>query len=228
MDYLSDFSLLCFQIPIKPRTLISSQMKKCSMTSIRFLCVLASCERLITLKSLGLTKKLKFYGIRGQLILRFLNSSDQEEQTVLGKYPSLCGKFAVLFHLVAEAEGCNDSENFQPSLKIAEESLEMAIKWVKLLWSHNKRIQHFGKYCEHDDKAELFLKRLTMIKSEPFQLREVYRGAMHGLKTAKEARIGANELVERGYLKIKTVSVARNRNKVWYFRHPDLVKQIKQ
>jgi hypothetical protein len=156
------------------------------------------------------------------------NSSHQEEQTVLGKYPSLCGKFAVLFHLVAEAEGCNDSENFQPSLKIAEESLEMAIKWVKLLWSHNKRIQHFGKYCEHDDKAELFLKRLTMIKSEPFQLREVYRGAMHGLKTAKEARIGANELVERGYLKIKTVSVARNRNKVWYFRHPDLVKQIKQ
>lgn len=154
------------------------------------------------------------------------NSSEQDEQTVLGKYPALCAKIAVLLHLVSEAENCPSSNEFKPSLEISTASLDMAIKWVRLLWSHNKRIQHFGKYYGNSDKAELFLKRLRMIKNEPFELRDVYRGAMHGLKSAQEARTGATELIERGYLQQKIVQVSKNKQKVWLFRHPDLIKQM--
>jgi hypothetical protein len=154
------------------------------------------------------------------------NQSTEEEQAVMGKYPALCAKLALIMHLVKEAEQHQELSEFLPSYKVTEESLNMATRWVKLLWSHNKRIQHFGSYYSQEDKAELLIKRLAMVKNEPFSLRDVYRGAMEGLKKAHEVRSAANELIERGYLQTKTVQTSGTNNKLWYFRHPDLIKQM--
>lgn len=154
-------------------------------------------------------------------------NSSAEDQTVMGKYPALCGKLALIFHLVNEAELHDNASVFAPSLKITPNALLTAISWSKLLLSHNRRIQHFGNYYSHSDKAELFLKRLALVENEPFTLRNIYRGAMNGLKTAAEAKKGADELIEKGYLRSFTTKGTNNKPLHWFYRHPDLLIKIK-
>lgn len=155
------------------------------------------------------------------------NNCDEEEQSVLGKYPALCAKLSMLFHLVSEAEKHGESVDFKPKLEVSKESIIMALKWLDILWSHNRRIQHFSQNHSHSDKASLLLKRLKMVKNEPFSLRDVYRGGMTGMKTAEHANQGAQELIARGYLQSVTQKSANNKVKTMFYRHPDLLKPIK-
>tara|TARA_R110001632_G_C11359378_1_gene419175 strand:- start:4747 stop:5751 length:1005 start_codon:yes stop_codon:yes gene_type:complete len=148
---------------------------------------------------------------------------DEEQQTVLGKYPALCAKLALIFELVQQAESFEGSQNFKVSEEVTLKALEMAIKWIKFLWSHNRRIHNYGLEHGQDDKTELLLKRLRQIRHEPFTGRDVYHGGPRGLRYASEFEKAADELVRLGCLKRVERTTTNHKKKFWYYKHPELL-----
>jgi hypothetical protein len=150
---------------------------------------------------------------------------DEEQQTVLGKYPALCAKLSLIFELVQQAESFEGSQNFNVSDEVTLKALEMGIKWIKLLWSHNRRIQNYSQEYRHDDKTDLLLKRLKQIQHEPFTGRDVYHGGPRGLRYASEFEKAADELVRLGCLKRVERTTTNHKKKFWYYKHPELLKE---
>ncbi|MDO6710336.1 DUF3987 domain-containing protein [Aliiglaciecola sp. 2_MG-2023] len=148
---------------------------------------------------------------------------DEEQQTVWGKYPALCAKLSLIFELVQQAESFEGCGNFKVLNEVTLQSLRMAIKWIKFLWSHNRRIYNYGHEHGQDDKTKLLLKRLRQIRHEPFTGRDVYHGGPRGLRYASEFEKAADELVRLGCLKRVERTTTNHKKKFWYYKHPELL-----
>ena len=148
---------------------------------------------------------------------------DEEQQTVWGKYPALCAKLSLIFELVQQAESFEGCQNFNIREEVNLEALQMGIKWIEMLWSHNRRIHNYAHEYRHNDKTELLLRKLKTIQHEPFTARDVYRGGPRGLRYASEFEKAAAELVRLGCLKIVESTTTNHKKKFWYYKHPELL-----
>lgn len=148
------------------------------------------------------------------------NNSSKSDQNVLNKYPALVSKFAMLLHLLAQAETCRDWQHFDPSLQIGLESLEMAIEWSELLFSHNKKIRAFaGSEAKNTPDGSL-LSNLPKL-DDGFSSRDVQRKGWTGLKTKTEVESAIKRLVQAGYLKPASICGQNGKSLERYKIHPD-------
>jgi hypothetical protein len=145
-------------------------------------------------------------------ICRGHSSEDGLIQGLLGKYPALCAKLALIFHLMSQTD--HDKVIFI----IDAEHVRRSILWMSLLESHYQRLMHFTSNVNIDKATNALIEKLRHLP-EIFAKRDLARKSWKNLGTEKEREIALERLVEHGYLRISKVS-PNNRTKTLYTIHP--------
>lgn len=127
-------------------------------------------------------------------------SADPSWQGILGKYPALCAKLALVCHLIDEAAASKCGEAFSPSAKVSEFSIQRAINWMEYLESHAARITSYFQ-------AEKLMLPATTLRDRLPQLTPTFTRNSLGQKdwkhlTTKEDREAAiAQLIKTGHIK---------------------------
>jgi hypothetical protein len=140
-------------------------------------------------------------------------------QSVMGKYPSLVAKLSLIFHLMNEANGCNNFDSFSPVSTVQLESLAHAIEFSKILLSHNARIQQLVSPDNEASIAEQISERLTELPEE-FALRDLQRKNWFGLVKAQQCLPILKQLEEHGYIRSFTLDHQARKTAVRYRVNP--------
>lgn len=120
-------------------------------------------------------------------------------KSVFGKYPSLCAKLAMTFHLIEEASKCK-SDTFVPSQKISRRDITRAVFWIKYLITHHRRVAMLAtKEVQYSSEAALESKLKELY---PTFTRQVLSSKNWRHLNTKEMREQAiRVLLDKGYLK---------------------------
>lgn len=127
-------------------------------------------------------------------------AADTDWQGILGKYPALCAKLALICHLIDEAARSHCGEAFRPSKLISEFSIRRAIHWMQYLVSHAARITSYFQ-------AEKALLPATTLRDRLPQLAPVFTRLSLGQKdwkhltTKEEREIAITQLLKTGHIK---------------------------
>ncbi|WP_299022458.1 DUF3987 domain-containing protein [uncultured Photobacterium sp.] len=136
------------------------------------------------------------------------NASPTEWQAILGKYPALCAKFALIFHL------CESSD-----IEVSRSALEMAIRFMGYIESHARRIHSYWLHEEQVTSAKLLLDKLDTL-SQPFTKKSVADKNWKGLG-AQERDKALKQLEKRGYIQRVEAPNPGGRPSVFFYKHPD-------
>lgn len=130
------------------------------------------------------------------------HTMQQEEhvQSTLTKYPGFCARLALVLHFLSEASSDGGDGEFQPSLEIPLVTLEMAIKWLRLFQSHNRRIEHYYENDHSKSEVQLLLSKLPSLV-QPFSARDIYHGRKDSLRNAETVKLALDELSRRNYIR---------------------------
>ncbi|WP_417879537.1 YfjI family protein [Vibrio sp.] len=147
-------------------------------------------------------------------------SATSQWQSMLGKYPALCAKLALVFHLIGECGATLSGEEPEPSDTIAIEHLKRAIAWMEYLESHANRIMTYFNAEQEIAPAKVLLSKLPQL-SPFFTKHLVSQKDWKGL-TTKELRENAiDRLKQSGYIKEIVKRNDKGRDTVQYHVHPD-------
>ena len=113
-------------------------------------------------------------------------------QQHLAKYRSLMPSLALLFHLIAVADGTATAG------AVGAEAASMAADWCEFLEAHARRIYAMASDGATDG-AELIAQRFGQL-SNPFTARDVQRKHWQGLSTIGDVDAALARLVDRGWL----------------------------
>ncbi|OZS41403.1 hypothetical protein ASV53_23920 [Photobacterium sanguinicancri] len=141
-----------------------------------------------------------------------LNELACDVQSIRGKYPALVAKLALVFHLSEEAARCK-SEQFTPSQKVTEYSLQLALKWLEYLITHSNKIVAFARGV-NDVSVKSLINNLHKFKGS-FTKQELSQKDWKGLLKSEDRNRALQILEKNGY--IKQVSKPRK----MYLVHPD-------
>lgn len=130
----------------------------------------------------------------------------------LAKYRSLMPSLALLFHLIALADGSEEPGG------VNERAAMMAVEWCEFLEAHARRIYAMASDGATDG-AELIAARLGQLP-ESFTLRDVHQKAWAGLAERDAVEIALARLEERGWLRSLLLSDGAGRPTTYYFKHP--------
>ncbi|MFT4757653.1 MAG: hypothetical protein ACI91R_002310 [Vicingaceae bacterium] len=142
------------------------------------------------------------------------------EQSVLGKYPALVARLALVFHLFETAFNTLDYHHFSPEDLINTRDLERAIKFSELLFSHNQRIQAYARDEDHVSSSQNLLSKLPLL-DENFSSRDIQRKCWQGMKTAKDCQAAIDILVKHGFLREALSKNSAGKTLVRYEVHPN-------
>lgn len=155
-----------------------------------------------------------------ELIAREHKSND-DEQTILGKYGALVAKLALIFHLMIEAEKCENDSGFDPLTKISKYALSLALKWSDFLLQHNRKIRALGSpRTSGFESAETLRTKLCLLPND-FTIRDLQRKGWKGLKSQNEINEALDLLLELGYLKQYTARSASGKTSNRFLVHPN-------
>lgn len=118
---------------------------------------------------------------------------------VFNKYPALCAKLAVIFHVINEAEKHSNGDSFSPSPTVDKHELEMAIVWIKYLRSHFKKIMTMLDVDTSLLSAEALLQKLPNLFPS-FTKQQLSQKGWKFLVTAKERDEALNALVKHKHI----------------------------
>ena len=147
--------------------------------------------------------------------------SDDDEQAILGKYGALVAKLALVFHLLIEAEKCDKDTGFQPSDKVTNYALSLAIKWSNFLLQHNRKIRAIGGSKSNGLESATTLKSKLCFLPDDFTIRDLQRKGWKGLKSKNEITDALDILQEYGYVKQYTARTASGKISNKYLIHPE-------
>jgi hypothetical protein len=118
-------------------------------------------------------------------------------QAILGKYPTLCAKLALILHMCEEL---SNGEVDSISTVINRKSMEKALLWMSLLESHSIRVQSLININKFVNSSEKLLNGLNKLNS-PFSLRCLERKNWKYLTTKQEREEAVLTLCRHGFLK---------------------------
>ncbi|MGF1758410.1 DUF3987 domain-containing protein [Photobacterium sagamiensis] len=136
------------------------------------------------------------------------NAASPEWQAILGKYPALCAKFALVFHL------CES-----PDTKVTQDALEMAIRFMGYIESHARRIHSYWLHEDQVSSAKQLLDKLDTL-SQPFSKKSVADKNWKGLGTQERDK-ALKQLEEHGYIRRVETPNPAGRPSVFFYKHPD-------
>ncbi|MCQ9071184.1 MULTISPECIES: YfjI family protein [Vibrio harveyi group] len=152
-------------------------------------------------------------------MLKREKSATAQWQSMLGKYPALCAKLALVFHLLEECGRTLAGEKPEPHDVITIDHLRRAIKWMDYLESHAQRIMTFFEAERALAPAKTLLDKLPQL-SPTFTRHAISQKDWKGL-TSKESREEAIAgLMERGYIQEVTKQPEKGRPTVQFYVHP--------
>lgn len=130
----------------------------------------------------------------------------------LAKYRSLMPSLALLFHLIAVADGGAQGGT------VGEQAAMMAADWCAFLEAHARRI--YGAAGDGaTDGAELIAARFGQL-SNPFTARDVYRKQWTGLGKIEEVESALARLEDRDWIRPQYVGGESGRPTTRYWKHP--------
>ncbi|MEO7860059.1 MAG: YfjI family protein, partial [Nitrospirales bacterium] len=147
-----------------------------------------------------------------------LRAGDDEPVVLehLGKYRSLMPSLALIFHLLAVAEG-----NSRDCLQVSGASAEYAAAWCGYLESHARRIYGMVTNLTAQAAARLASKLSQGLLPESFTVRDVYRKDWSLLDDRPVIERACEELVSLGWLREKVTPPAPGqRGKTEYITNP--------
>jgi hypothetical protein len=145
-------------------------------------------------------------------ITRRTMEADTAWQSILGKYPALAAKIALLLHI---AQG--DGE------EIGSEPLAMALDWVEYLESHQKRIQALGNDPHYS--AKRLIEKLPEL-ARTFTVTDFANKNWSGLRKPDDRQKALDELVSRNYLHAEHIQTG-GRPVTKYLINPDAFQNKK-
>lgn len=148
-------------------------------------------------------------------IVQRLSNESELTQALLGKYPALCAKLALVFHMLSQ----NDIENIP--VTIDNEHVVRAVKWSKLLESHYKRLMNLVDASKDSSAAETLVSNLAKLPN-PFSKRDLVRKKWRNLSSTADCEKALQILLQTGHLKVLKKSV-NGRVASSYAIHPDFV-----
>nr|WP_280101332.1 DUF3987 domain-containing protein [Escherichia coli] len=140
-------------------------------------------------------------------------------QSIIGKYPALLAKLALVIHLLNEAAESRCGEDFEPNELVDSHTLRQAMKWMEYLESHAKRITTFFKSETVLAPAKTLLERLPQLDS-PFTARDIQRKGWSGLTDKDVLSDAIARLVDAGYLR-EVIEKGSGRPSKKLIPHPD-------
>lgn len=143
-------------------------------------------------------------------------TSEPLMQAILGKYPTLCAKLALIFHL-CEQVSTGDIDSV--SSVIQADSIKRALLWMSLLESHNARVQSLISQTKRTNSSEMLVARLTKLKS-PFTFRDLERKNWKYLTTKEEREEAVLTLCKYGFLKDE-IKDGEPKPQSRYYIHPE-------
>ncbi len=149
-----------------------------------------------------------------------LRTGDDEPVVLehLGKYRSLMPSLALIFHLLAVANG-----NSRACLQVSGESAEYAAAWCGYLESHARRIYGMVTNLTAQAASRLSSKLSQGLLPESFTVRDVYRKDWSLLDDRPIIEKACEELVSLGWLREKvTPSAPGQRGKMEYITNPQV------
>lgn len=127
-------------------------------------------------------------------------SASPDWQSIIGKYPALLAKLALVLHLIEESAKSKCGDVFDPCGVVESATLRQAMMWMEYLESHAKRITMFFKSETALAPAKTLLERLPQLNS-PFAARDVQRKGWAGLTDKDVLSDALARLVCGGYLR---------------------------
>ncbi|WIF77088.1 YfjI family protein [Citrobacter braakii] len=140
-------------------------------------------------------------------------------QSIIGKYPALLAKLALVIHLLNEAAESRCGEDVEPNELVDSDTLRQAMKWMEYLESHAKRITTFFKSETVLAPAKTLLERLPQLDS-PFAARDIQRKGWTGLTDKDVLSDAIARLVDAGYLR-EVIEKGSGRPSKKLIPHPD-------
>ena len=128
----------------------------------------------------------------------------------LAKYRSLMPSLALLFHLIAVADGSAQAG------AVSAEAAMMAAEWCEFLEMHARRIYAMATDGATDG-AELIASRFGQLPN-PFTLRDVHQKRWAGLSEKADVESALARLEERGWIKSETEETG-GRPKQLFWKH---------
>lgn len=130
----------------------------------------------------------------------------------LAKYRSLMPSLALLFHLIALADGSEEAGG------VNERAAMMAVEWCDFLESHARRIYAMATDGATDG-AELIAQRFGQLPN-PFTLREVHQKRWTGLSEREDVESALARLEERGWIRSQPDASSIGRPTLRFWKHP--------
>ncbi|EOI3576053.1 DUF3987 domain-containing protein [Cronobacter turicensis] len=128
-------------------------------------------------------------------------TANADWQGILGKYPALCAKIALVYHLLDEADGVNyESDSFSPSLKVTPKSLRCALHWMEYLESHATRITSYFRAEKAMTPAITLRDRLPQL-SPSFTRNSLGQKDWRHLTTKEDRESAIEQLIKTGHIR---------------------------
>lgn len=134
-------------------------------------------------------------------------SSKPDWQGILGKYPALCAKLALICHLVDAADGMDyeDEEEFSPSLMVTDKSLRCAIQWMEYLESHAARILSYFRAEKAMLPAVTLRDKLPQL-APSFTRNSLGQKDWRHLTTKDDRETAIEQLIKTGHIREVTIT----------------------
>jgi len=133
-------------------------------------------------------------------------------QQHVSKYRSLMPSLALLFHLIAVADG-----TAKPG-RVSEKAAMMAAEWCEFLEAHARRIYAMASDGATDG-AELIAQRFGQLDN-PFTARDVHQKRWMGLTERADVDSALARLEDRGWIRPQLDAGISNRPTVRFWKHP--------
>lgn len=128
-------------------------------------------------------------------------SASSDWQGILGKYPALCAKIALVHHILIEADGIDyENEAFSPALKVSTDSLCCALRWMQYLESHATRITTYFRAEKEMIPAITLRDRLSQL-SPSFTRNSLGQKDWQHLKSKDGRESAIEQLIKTGHIR---------------------------
>lgn len=122
-------------------------------------------------------------------------------QGILGKYPALCAKIALVYHLLDAADGVDhEREAFSPSRRVTVRTLRCALRWMEYLESHATRITSYFRAEKAMTPAITLRDRLPQL-SPSFTRNSLGQKDWRHLTTKEERESAIEQLIKTGHIR---------------------------
>ncbi|EOF4701914.1 TPA: DUF3987 domain-containing protein [Raoultella ornithinolytica] len=127
-------------------------------------------------------------------------AADPNWQGILGKYPALCAKLALICHMIDEAAASRCGEVFSPSVIISEFAIRRAIQWMQYLESHAERITSYFKAEKAMLPATTLRDRLPQL-APSFTRNSLGQKDWKNLTSKEEREMAIGQLLKTGHIR---------------------------